>query len=79
MVVVHNGSQVSNGFGTIDLLLLPTSIMFLLFFIDGILKFKEKLLNGVYSIGGSGVGQHHVVNFGVEAGGVSIYADKCKK
>ena len=79
MVVIHNGSQVGNGFGTINLLLLPTVIMFLLFFIDGILKFKEKLLNGVYSIRGSGISQHHVINLSVEAGCVSIYADKCNK
>jgi hypothetical protein len=79
MVIIHNGSQVSNGFGTVNLLLLPTGIMFLLFFVDGILKFKEKLFNGVNSIGGSGISHHHVINLSVEAGCVSIDADKCNK
>ena len=77
MVIIHNGGQVSNGFGTINLLLLPTGIMFLLFFIDGILKFKEKLFNGVNSVGGSGISHHHVIDLSVEAGCVSIHADKC--
>ena len=75
MVIVHNGGQVSNGFGTIDLLLLPTGIMFSLFFIDGILKFKEKLFNSVDSIRGSGISHHHVINLSVEAGCVSVDAD----
>ena len=79
MVVIHNGGEVGDGFGTIDLLLLPTGIMFLLFFVDGILQFKEKLFNCVYSVGGSGISHHHVINLSVEAGCVSIYAQKCDK
>ena len=77
VVIVHNGSQVGDGFGTVNLLLLPTGIMFLLFFVDGILKFKEKLFNCVNSIGGPGISHHHVIDLSVEAGSVSIHADKC--
>jgi len=75
MIVVHNGSVISNLLGTINLLLLPTGIMFILFFIDGILKFKEKLFNSVDSIRGSGISHHHVINLSVEAGCVSVDAD----
>jgi len=61
-VSIGNRSKVADGFSPINLLLFPLSVMFFLFFIDGILKFHEKLFNGVYSIRGHGIGHHHFIN-----------------
>ena len=61
-VSVGNSGEIANGLSPINLLLFPFSVMFFLFFIDGILKFHEKLFNGVYSIRGHGVSHHHFIN-----------------
>jgi hypothetical protein len=48
-----------------------------LFLIDRILKFEEKLFNGVDSIRSHGVGKHHVVHFRVEFSCGSASKDNC--
>jgi hypothetical protein len=66
-VSVGNSGEVGDGLGTVDLLLSPTSVMIFLFFIDRILEFKKELFDGVDSIRSHSVGQHHVVDLGVES------------
>jgi len=75
-VSIGNSSEVADSFSPINLLLFPFSVMFFLFFIDGILKFHEKLFNSVYSIRGHGVSHHHFINLGVK--GCSISAGNYK-
>jgi hypothetical protein len=66
-VSVGNSSEIGDGLSTVDLLLSPTSVMIFLFFIDRILEFKKELFDGVDSIRSHSVGQHHVVDLGVES------------
>ena len=76
-VSIGYSGKVVNGFGTINLLLCPTLIMFFLFFIDRIFKFGKKLLNSVNCVRSHGVGKHHVIYFRIEGCCLSTNKDKC--
>jgi len=74
-VSVGNSGEVGDGLGTIDLLLSPTSVVVSLFLIDRILKFEEKLFDGVDGIRSHSVGHHHLVDSSLIGG--STGKDNC--
>jgi hypothetical protein len=76
-VSVGNSGKISDGLGTVNLLLSPTSVMFFLFLIDRILKFEKELFDSVDGIRSHSVGHHHVVDLHVEFFGGSTSKDNC--
>jgi hypothetical protein len=75
-VSVGNSGKIGDGLGTVNLLLGPSGVMILLFFIDRILKFEEELFDGVDGVTGHGVGHHHVS--GLSSEGRRRSKDNCE-